>query len=163
MAKTNEDAGLGGPHELVLSRLLHVPRELAFRVWTSPQHLANWWGPRDDAGRDFSTPSIEVDFRVGGHYRICIRSPQGEDYWQRGTYREIDAPERIVFSFAWEEPEGSSPLTFVTVTFEEKGPEQTLLTFRQTGFPTLEARDSHQGGWGEVLDRFELQLGRQHA
>lgn len=137
-------------HVLEISRSFDAPRSLVFELWTSPQHLARWWGPKD-----FSVPSVSLDFRPGGRYRHAIRSADGVDYWMTGVYREIVAPERIVFTFAWEDEAGRpKPWTLVTVSFEERG-GQTLLTFRQEPFDTVEERDSHHGGWGECLDRLQ--------
>ncbi|MCM5679591.1 SRPBCC domain-containing protein [Schlegelella sp. S2-27] len=136
---------------LVMTRVLEAPRELVFRLWASPEHLARWWGPRDDEGRDFTAPSVELDFRPGGRYRICIRSPQGREYWHGGVYQEIIEPERLSFTFQWEE-EGA-PVTLVEVSLAEHGAGQTLLTFRQSGFENEASRDGHEGGWSECMDR----------
>jgi uncharacterized protein YndB with AHSA1/START domain len=94
-----------------------------------------------------------MDVRLGGTYRACIRSPEGKDHRMQGVYREIVEPERLVFTFAWED-EDSQPKhqTIVTVTFVEQG-SKTLLTFHQAVFESLEARDSHRSGWSECLDR----------
>ncbi|MFC6488875.1 SRPBCC family protein [Nitratireductor sp. GCM10026969] len=131
---------------LTLTRMFDAPRTLVFRVWTAPEHLARWWGPKD-----FSVPSIKTDFREGGAWRSCIRSPEGRDYWAHGTYREIVTPERILFTFTWEEEDAID--TLVTVTFEEVDDGRTKLTFHQAPFTSTEARDGHAEGWGECLDR----------
>ena len=138
--------------QLVLERVVNVPRALAFEVWTSPRHLARWWGPRDEQGRDFSMPSCEMDFRPGGSWRICIRKPSGEDYWQQGQYREITPPERLVFTFAWERAGEDFPQTLVEVDFLQEGPEVTRIRFSQSGLPRSE-RDGHAVGWAECLSR----------
>lgn len=132
---------------LVITRLFDAPRSLVFKVWTRPEHLARWLGPKD-----FTAPSVTLDVRPGGAWRSCIRSPEGTEYWMRGVYREIVAPERLVFTFAWEEEGDRGLETLVTVTFEEVG-DKTRLIFRQAPFTTVEERDSHQGGWSECLDR----------
>lgn len=147
---------------LEISRIFDAPRALVFKAWTAPEHLARWWGPKD-----FSAPSLSMDFRAGGKYRHAIRSPDGTDYWMRGTYREIVEPERIVFTFAWEDnPPQPTGETLVTVTFDDHG-GKTRLTFRQEPFATVEERDSHMEGWAECLDRLmayaampELEEGR---
>ncbi|WP_018238274.1 SRPBCC domain-containing protein [Ensifer sp. BR816] len=130
---------------LTITRDLAAPRELAFEVWTTPAHLVRWWGPKD-----FTAPSIAADFREGGAWRSCIRSPEGQDYWAHGTYREIVPPSRIVFTFIWEEEDAIN--TLITVTFEEVA-GGTRLTFHQAPFATVESRDSHAEGWGECIDR----------
>ncbi|MGI6852974.1 SRPBCC domain-containing protein [Mesorhizobium sp. 1B3] len=142
-------------YALEIYRFFNAPRSLVFRVWTSPEHLARWWGPKD-----FSAPSLSMDFRPGGKYRHAIRSAEGAEYWMRGVYREIVEPERIVFTFAWEE-DASQPTneTLVTVTFEDHG-GKTRLTFRQEPFDSVQQRDSHAEGWGECLDRLLAHLAR---
>jgi uncharacterized protein YndB with AHSA1/START domain len=143
---------------LVLERVVKVPRPLAFEVWTSPEHLAHWWGPRDEEGREFSMPHCEMDFRPGGLFRICIRSPGGEEYWHSGQYREITPPERLAFTFAWERAGDSFPQTLVEVDFVEDGPAATRIRFRQSGLPSVSERDGHETGWGECLDRLVAHL-----
>jgi uncharacterized protein YndB with AHSA1/START domain len=137
-------------HALEISRVFDAPRQVVFEMWTTREHLARWWGPKD-----FFAPSLSLDFRPGGTYRHTIRSADGAEYRMQGVYREIVAPERIVFTFAWEDDAGSPKAwTVVTVTFEERD-RGTLLTFRQEPFETVEERDSHQSGWAECLDRLQ--------
>ena len=111
-----------------------------------------WWGPRN-----YTAPSVKLDLRPGGAFRACIRSPEGEDSWMSGIYREVVAPERLVFTFAWEEDGKRGLETLVTVTFaEQEG--KTKLTFHQAAFDSVEQRDSHLEGWGECLDRLAAYL-----
>jgi uncharacterized protein YndB with AHSA1/START domain len=134
---------------LTVTRLIDAPRALVFRAWTESAQVAHWWGPRG-----FTTLSCEMDIRPGGSYRFSMRSPEGTVHRKQGVYREIVAPERIAFTFAWEDAEGRpGHQTLVTVTFAEQG-TQTLLTLHQALFDTTEARDGHQGGWTSCLGRF---------
>ena len=82
--------------------MIDAPRALVFQAWTDPEQIARWWGPKG-----FITVDYDMDVRPGGAYRFRMRSPEGTDHRKRGVYREIVAPERIVFTFAWEEPDGS--------------------------------------------------------
>ena len=133
---------------LVLTRLLDAPRSLVFSVWTRPEHLVRWWGPKD-----FTLPHCQADFRVGGAYRFCMRSPEGTDHWVSGVYREIVEPERIVFTWEREDVEGKGGSgSVVTVTFADHD-GKTELTLRQAVFKTVKARDEHQGGWTGCLER----------
>jgi uncharacterized protein YndB with AHSA1/START domain len=135
--------------ELVVSRLIDAPRALVFRAWTDADHVARWWGPQG-----YVTTYCKMDIRPGGAFRVCMRSPEGTDHRKRGVYREIVAPERIVFTFAWEDAEGNlGHELLTTVTFAEHG-EGTLLTLHQALFQTTEACDSHRGGWTSCLARF---------
>jgi uncharacterized protein YndB with AHSA1/START domain len=148
--------------ELVITRVIDAPRSLVFKLWTQPEHIARWWGPQG-----FTTISCQMDIRVGGAYRFGMRSPQGSELWKRGVYREIVEPERIVFTFAWEDADGHPRHELLTtVTFAEEG-ARTRLTLRQAGFETIEQRDDHVTGWTSCFERFAdylpaLAKGEQH-
>jgi uncharacterized protein YndB with AHSA1/START domain len=99
-----------------------------------------------------------MDVRPGGTFRVCMRSPEGADHWKQGVYREVVEPERLVFTFAWEDGEGKPGFqTVVTVTFAERG-DKTELTLCQAVFETVEARNSHHRGWASTLQRFAQYL-----
>lgn len=135
--------------ELVVTRIIDAPRSLVFKTWTEPEHVARWWGPQG-----FTTISCEMDIRPGGAYRVCMRSPRGTDHWKRGVYREITPPERIVFTFAWEDADGKPGHELLTtVTFTEHG-TKTKLTLHQAVFETIERCDDHRVGWTSCLERF---------
>jgi uncharacterized protein YndB with AHSA1/START domain len=135
--------------ELVITRVIDAPRVLVFRTWTQPDHIARWWGPQG-----YTTIHCEMDVRVGGAYRFGMRSPEGAERWKRGVYLEIVEPERIVFTFAWEDADGRLDHELLTtVTFAEQG-TKTKLTLRQTGFETTAKRDDHVIGWTSCLERF---------
>ena len=139
--------------ELVITRIFDAPRRLVFRAWTEPERAARWWGPQG-----FMTTYCNMDVRPGGTFRVCMRSPEGVEYWKQGVYREVVEPERLVFTFAWEGSNGeSNHQTVVTVTFAERG-DKTELTLHQAVFETVEACNSHQRGWTSTLQRFSEYL-----
>ncbi len=152
--RTKTDAASTRPErELTITRVFNAPCSLVFRVWTQPEHFARWLGPQN-----FTTIACQMNVTVGGLYRACIRSPEGKDHWMQGLYREVIEPERLVFTFAWED-EDNRPKheTLVTVTFMEQG-NQTLMTFHQAIFESTDSRDSHQTGWSECFDRLQVYL-----
>ncbi|MGW3964953.1 SRPBCC family protein [Amycolatopsis sp. NPDC005003] len=124
--------------ELTITRVFDAPRELVFSAWTEPDHLASWFGPQG-----FTCSAVTVDPRPGGRWRACIHSPAGEDHWMHGVYREVSAPDRLVFTFAWE---AQGQETLVTIGFADLD-GKTEMTFVQTGFPTAAERDGHEEGW----------------
>ena len=133
---------------LILQRLIDAPAALVFAAWSDPAHVAAWWHPEG-----FTTPVFQMDFRVGGAYRYCIRK-DGVDHWARGSYREIVVPSRLAFTFQWQSGDVAHDAeTLVTVTFEPHG-DRTWLTFRQEPFATGSARHGHGVGWTQVLDAF---------
>lgn len=138
--------------ELVIARTLNASRELVFAAWTDPRRALQWWGPVN-----YPAVHIEMDLRPGGAWRICLRSTEGgPDLWQGGMFREIVPPERLVFTFAWEE-EGERGLeTLVTVTFADAD-GRTRMLFRQSPFQSDKERDGHQGGWNSAFDRLDGQ------
>jgi uncharacterized protein YndB with AHSA1/START domain len=153
MSARNEPVAESSERVLVITRTFNAPRNLVFKAWTQPEHLARWFGPKD-----FTLPFCEMDFRLGGAYKLCMRSPEGVDHWLWGIYREIVEPERIVFTWDREDTEGNPRSnTVVTVTFEEFG-GKTKFTLHQALFKTMEDRDEHQGGWTECLDRLSNYL-----
>jgi uncharacterized protein YndB with AHSA1/START domain len=149
VAANTDAAATSRERELVITRILDAPRLLVFKAWTEPEQVARWWGPQG-----FVTTLCEMDIRPGGAYCVGMRSPQGTHHVKRGVYREIVEPERIVFTYAWEDAEGRlGHATLVTVTFAEHG-TKTRLTLHQAIFETVSARDSHQAGWTSCLERF---------
>ena len=135
---------------LTITRLFDAPRALVWQAWTDPKHAMNWWGPRDYPARE-----VAMDVRVGGRWRHCLRSTAtGADLWHGGVFREVVPPERLVFTFAWDEEGERGIENVVTITFTAQG-RKTLMNFRQTPFQSAEERDGHQGGWGSAFDRLD--------
>jgi uncharacterized protein YndB with AHSA1/START domain len=98
-------------------------------------------------------PLAEVDLRVGGAFRIRMQAPDGPAHTVMGVYQEIDPPKRLVYSWNWEENEAhAGGETQVTIEFEEKG-QETEVTLTHSGFGAEEPRDSHEGGWTQILAR----------
>ncbi|MBF2047013.1 MAG: SRPBCC domain-containing protein [Elainella sp. C42_A2020_010] len=153
MIAKNQESLATSERELTITRIFDAPRSLVFQVWTQPEHFARWLGPKD-----FTTTFCQMDVRLGGTYRACIQSPEGTNHWMQGIYQEIVEPERLVFTFAWEDEQGKPKhQTLVTVTLTEQG-RKTLMTFHQAIFESVESRNSHQTGWTECFDRLEVYL-----
>src|SRR5271165_2323329 len=93
MAARSSTATQSAERELVITRIFDAPRELVFRMWTDPRHVAQWWGPDG-----FTNPVCEMDVRPGGALHIVMRGPDGTQYPMRGEFREIIEPERLVFT-----------------------------------------------------------------
>ncbi|TCU18122.1 SRPBCC family protein [Rhizobium sullae] len=149
MKARNEIRVAGGrSREIVLTREIDAPRELVFSLWTEPEHLMKWWGPHH-----CSASSVSVDLREGGAWRHCILGLDGKEYWSRGRYVEISPPERLVFTFAWENDAGKPEHEMrVTVELEERG-EGTRLTFRKRELPSDTEFKLQSEGWREALDK----------
>jgi uncharacterized protein YndB with AHSA1/START domain len=175
MPKTeNSPAAEAAAPEFVITRVFDAPRELVFRAWTDPRHMARWWGPRD-----FTNPVCELDARPGGAHRIVMRSPDGIEFPCKGVYREVSAPARIVMTLDCSEhpdfwhdlvnpnrrKDDANPAgeMLSTITFEDLG-GGTRLTVR-TRFGSAAIRDAMlklgmTEGWSQSLDRLAAELAR---
>ncbi len=123
-----------GKPTVVITRVFDAPRRLVFEVWTKPEHLARWWGPRD-----LTLSVCEMDFRPGGAWRFVLRAPDGNDYGFGGEYREILPPERLVYTFRFDGAPGAEAVE--TLIFVEKDGKTTLTnTMVHT---SVENRDAH--------------------
>jgi len=134
---------------LHLERILPAPRPLVFRAQTEPDLLAEWWGP---AG--FSAPSIELDLRVGGGYRIAMQPPDGDVFYLSGEFVEVDPPTRLAYTFRWEDPDPDDRETIVTFSLDDRG-GSTQVSVDQGVFATEARRALHDQGWTESLDRLQ--------
>jgi uncharacterized protein YndB with AHSA1/START domain len=107
---------------IVLTRMLEAPREQVFELWTSAEHLANWWGPNG-----FTTTTHEADIRPGGVWRFTMHGPDGTDYSNVLHYEQVDPPELITFTHG--DDVGEMPPFRGTITFDDfQG--MTILTMR---------------------------------
>ena len=141
---------------LNMQRDFDAPRALVWRAWSQPEILVLWMGPVE-------WPAVKVasDFRVGGAWRICLRSPEtGEDLWQGGVYREIVEPERLVFTFKWDESHEDGPPvdTLVTVVLTELENGRTRMDFTHAGLKSERSLTGHRHGWTSTVDRLEAWL-----
>ena len=132
---------------LHLERVLRAPPELVFRMHTEPDLLARWWGPKG-----FTAPSVELDVRVGGRYRIAMQPPEGDRFYLSGEFRDVDPGTRLVYTFRWEPPDSDDRETVVDVSLRRRG-ESTALTVDQEPFATAARRALHEQGWNDSLDR----------
>ncbi len=151
MAKNNRDKR----HSLKLVRTFDANPETVYQAWTDPDVVKRWFGPTPQ----FTTPIAEIDLRVGGAYRIGMKSPEGELYVATGVYREIVLNEKLVFTWRWE-GDSPSPETLVTVEFKRSG-QNTELVFTHENFPTEDLAKDHREGWAGALSKLSKLVARK--
>jgi uncharacterized protein YndB with AHSA1/START domain len=141
---------------LRVERVFDAPIETVFDAWLSVDALKQWW----PAGADWDTPVAELDARVGGHLRLVMRTPDGEEYGGRGAYVEIDRPRRLVFTWAWDTANEDEQEQLVEIDFIERGDGTTQVLLTNRGLPDRAARDSHRDGWLASFENLDVVLAR---
>lgn len=122
----------GTDREIVISRTIHAFRDLVFEAFTDVRHLSEWWGPTG-----FTTTTRFFEFREGGHWDFIMHGPDGTDYPNWITWREVVPPERITLLHG---DSADDPNAFESsLTFEARG--ETTEVVMRTIFPTPELRD----------------------
>jgi len=135
---------------LILRRMLNAPPELAFKAWTTAEHIQQWMRPEPG----MVVPRASMDLRVGGKFRIQMKKPDGEFFTAAGEFREVKAPERLVYTWAWEKDGSVEGMpTLITVEFLKRG-GQTEFVLTHSRFATVESRDNHARGWGKIAESF---------
>ena len=149
---------------MVITRVFDAPREIVWKAWTDPKYVMMWWGPKG-----FTAPVCKMDFHVGGKFLCCMRSPDGQEFWNAGEYHEIVPYEKIVSSMYFADAEGNKvgaeqygieheviEGAYDTTLFEDLGNGQTMLTFIGNE-PMKDATESGQvEGWKQILDKVAI-------
>jgi uncharacterized protein YndB with AHSA1/START domain len=138
-------AAVASHTSLVISRTYPASIERVFKAWTDANQLGQWFAPTDDY-----TTKASLDLRVGHEYRIDITHKGGNVHTIFGTYRLIEPPRKLVYTWRWEN--GPAADTLVTVDFTPEG-DATKVTITHEKFADNEARDRHNEGWNGCLNR----------
>jgi uncharacterized protein YndB with AHSA1/START domain len=150
----------GEPAPVRLSRHFPGPRETVFKAWSSAEHVKRWFCPAV-----FTVPHATVQMRVGGAFEVCMRGPDGVDYWTRGTVAEVMPPARLVLDLHAVDGE-ERPLfrAYTEVTFtEEAGGTRLEVVQTYTFADPAKAAPMVAGaptGWRQTLDKLEAEIGR---
>jgi len=139
---------------LRLTRTLDAPIAMVFDAWTVPEQIVEWWGPEG-----CHVPEYRIDARAGGAWRTVMRTPNG-DHVVSGVFHEINRPNRVVFTWAWETDGERGHETVVTVDLRDLG-ERTELTLTQREFETAESCEAHEQGWTSSLTSLAAHLGKE--
>jgi uncharacterized protein YndB with AHSA1/START domain len=136
--------------EIVSTRIFNASKEMLFAVFSNPEHLKNWWGPKD-----FTNTFNEFDFREGGKWDFVMHGPEKGNYHNEVEFVKIEEPNLI----AWKRY--SKPLFKVVFTFEAQSDSETKLVFRMV-FDTEEECNKIKGFAvdknEENFDRLEEEL-----
>ena len=147
---------------LIITREFDAPKEIVWKAMTDTEIMKRWWGPET-----FTAPIIRSDFRVGGKYHFCMRSPEGKDYWSTGEYKEIIPFKKIVNTDSFADADGNvisaseygmgsdwPDALLVTFDFEETD-GKTTMSAKQEGIPSPEMFEESRKGWDQSFDKLE--------
>jgi uncharacterized protein YndB with AHSA1/START domain len=155
--------------EVKIVREFNAPVEQVWEAWSSPELMKQWWGPKD-----FTAPTIKIDFRAGGKYLYAMHGPAGTEYdidmWNTGTYKEIVPNKRIVYLDSFSDADGNPVPSsvygmsgfpdqmLVTIEFEALEGGKTRLTLTHVGAPAGIQADNMTIGWNQSLDKLAASL-----
>ena len=134
---------------LEINRVFEAPPSVLFEAFTDPRQLARWWGPEG-----FSAPRLEFDPRVGDGYRIEMQPPEGNAFYLTGEFRTVDPPDRLAYTFTWEDPDPEDVETLVELSFRGLG-ASTEITLTHGDFKTESRRELHRAGWTDSFNKLE--------
>jgi uncharacterized protein YndB with AHSA1/START domain len=131
---------------LVVRRVFHADAEFLFDAWTDPKHVARWFHSKEG----WTTEVVKADLRPGGAWEIVMHDAAGPTCRSFGTYRLIERPRRLVFTwFPYDDPGYE---TVVTLELTPLTADTTELTLTQTGLRQRKDWTEHQGGWDGCLN-----------
>jgi uncharacterized protein YndB with AHSA1/START domain len=152
------------PAPVRVSRTFSAPRETVFKAWSSADHVKRWFCPDG-----YSVPEAKVEMRVGGAFEVCMRSPEGIEHWTRGTFTEVEAPERLVIDHHVIDPCGGGPL-FSAVTevsfIAAGGGTRMEVVQTYTIADAAQAERMIKGapeGWRQTLAKLEAEVERMQG
>lgn len=158
------------PKPFTITRVFDAPRESVFRAWTEPERIARWFGPKGVTIR-----SAKLDLRPGGSLLTCMANPDGQEIWGKWVFREIVAPQKLVYVNSFSDPQGTLtrhphnpnwPLELLTTVIlkDQKGKTKITLTWAPENAVGVEMQTfaggmaSMQGGWTGTFDQLETYL-----
>ncbi len=130
--------------EIVITRVVKAARELVWKVWTDPEHVAKWWGPIG-----FTTTIKKMDVRVGGVWKHTMCGPDGTIYPNSSVFRVVEKPERIEFAHGGARAGGAGVSFYSTWLFEVVSEKETRVTIHMV-FDTPAERDRVVKDFGAI-------------
>ncbi len=139
-------------NELTIRRRFAAPVAKLYRAWCDPAQMRQWQAPGTK-----TVAEAQVDFRVGGSYRIVMQNPDGTRFAAMGEYLEIAENALLRMTWQWEESQVRTELELRFTAHD--GESELQLTHRQ--FPNADMRDKHNEGWTGCLDNLVKFLAKE--
>ena len=133
---------------ITITRVFDAPRERVWQEWTEPARFADWFG---GPTAEIPLTSVAMDVRAGGAWRLTMfAGPARREIHWWGEYREVDEPERLVFTLS-DRPDVDEAHV-VTVVLDDLGDGRTEMRFEQRGRMPPEQVEAAGAGWGGFFD-----------
>jgi uncharacterized protein YndB with AHSA1/START domain len=158
-------------NDIVVTRRFDAPLEQVWQAWSEPEQVRRWWGPMG-----FTCPVADMDFREGGSSLVCMRSPDGQEFYNRWTYEQIAPMERIEFVLSHADasgarvdpaevglPPGIPQDVRHVVTFRTTDAGQTEMTVTEYGYEPGFIFDLSKAGLEQCLDKMAASLSASEA
>lgn len=154
----------------IISRTFYATIDFLWQMWTTPEHLKHWWGPKDSAVK-----YSKIDLRPGGSYHYCLMGPDGKEIWGKQVYREIEKSKQLVFVNSFSDERGSItrhplapewPLEMLTIVSFVDNDGKTIVTVEwipmnadKEEVKTFDlSRRSMNEGWSGSFDKLEAYI-----
>lgn len=147
--------------DLTITRIFAAPHELVWQAWTEPEYVKKWWG-----ATGFTTPVAKMEVREGGTSLVCMRSPEGQDFYNTWIYRKITPMEQIEFVLDWADKDGNrtDPVKMGmppdmprdvrhVITFKALGENKTEMTITEYGYTSDQMFELSKAGLEQCLDK----------
>jgi uncharacterized protein YndB with AHSA1/START domain len=164
-----QDNQKGETKDLVVTRTFNAPVAEVWKYWAESEGVKKWWGPTG-----FTAPLARMDFREGGTSLVCMRAPNGQEFYNTWTYRKIEPLIKIEFILGWADKDGhkADPVKMGlppdipqevrhVVTFKDVG-GKTELTVTEYGYKSDQMLDLSKQGLEQCLDKMAAALGGEH-
>jgi len=155
--------------DLVVTRIFDAPVAEVWKYWADSERVKKWWGPDG-----FTSPLAQMDFREGGTSLVCMRAPNGQDFYNTWTYRKIAPMKEIEFILGWADKDGQKtdpvkiglppdiPLEVRhVISFKTVNGGKTEMTVTEYGYKSDQTRDLSKQGLEQCLDKMAAALAKR--
>ena len=148
------DPGVVAGDGITITRVFDASRERVWQEWIEPERFADWFGGSE---AEIPVSTVSMDVREGGAWRATMfAGPERREIRWTGEYREVAAPERLVFTVS--DKPGDDRHELVTVVLTDLGDGRTEMRFEQRGHKRPDEYDYTEQGWGAFFARLDERL-----
>ena len=157
MLNNKEGVNIPSKQHILITRIFEAPIDLVFSMWTNPEYLARWWGPKNNIN-----PVCEMDVQPGGSIKIIMQTEEGQRIDVIGVFNEISAPDRLVFTTIKDDENGNARMEVLhtVILTEENGKTRLIMNVAiiKSGPEFITSCQGMELGWNQSFDRLAEQV-----